>query len=97
MKLKQGVECKTLSMKCFEGMFATAKLLKAYGYDMVVTSITDGIHLPHSKHYTGDAFDIRSRDMSNPVKMVSIIKDCLGHDYDVIFERDHIHIEYDPK
>jgi RHS repeat-associated protein len=76
------------------------------GDDATITSTYDSnTHRPDSKHYTNDAIDIRGRDVSDDVlrRMAEDIDKKLGDDYDVIPEffkdpnRDHIHIEYDPK
>ena len=69
------------------------------GKGIVVTSILDGKHKDGSKHYEGEAFDLRSFNYTkNEIALLLIaFKEALGKDYDVIFEIDHFHIEYDPK
>jgi RHS repeat-associated protein len=72
----------------------------------VITSGNDGRHMEGSKHYTGEAIDLRGRNITD-TQMKDIaekLKKILGPDYDVIPEffpddplNDHIHIEYDPK
>ena len=72
---------------------------KDFGYDLVVTSFSDGIHSPNSLHYSGNAVDLRTRNVRE-VDMMPIIggiRRALGSDFDVIFESDHLHIEYQPK
>jgi uncharacterized protein YcbK (DUF882 family) len=64
-------------------------------YIMTITSAKDGVHMPKSKHYRGEAIDIRTRDMKKPKLVRKVIQIGLGKDYDVIFEGDHIHIEWD--
>ena len=43
--------------------------------------------------------DLRSRDFrpGDTDKAITGIKQCLGADYDVVLENDHIHIEFDQK
>ena len=53
--------------------------------------------MKNSLHYKGCAVDIRSRDMLNPLLVSQGLNNILGPDFDVIFEGDHIHIEYDKK
>lgn len=75
--------------------------------EMVVTSINDSRHSLKSKHWTGDAFDLRVRDpisgkwVSMVPSKIARLRECLTDDYDVVDETDgdgpHIHIEYDPK
>jgi len=67
--------------------------------DMVVTSVMDGVHSANSLHYKGLAVDLRTRDMhlGDLERWVGGIKECLTDEYDVVLERNHIHIEYQPK
>lgn len=64
-----------------------------------ITSGLDGKHMRGSKHYTGDAFDVRTNNVPTeklaPLK--SLIAERLTSDFDVILESDHFHIEFDPK
>ena len=64
---------------------------------MTITSGNDSNHKNGSKHYSNEAIDIRSRDMVNPIDVKNEIKKTLGADFDVIYEGNHIHIEYDRK
>ena len=71
-----------------------------------ITSTTVDKHKKESKHYLGEACDIRGKDLSDET-MKNIADDLqkeLGPDYDVVPEYypdnpdwDHVHIEYDPK
>lgn len=67
---------------------------------MVITSVLDGKHMKGSKHYRGLAFDVRINDKSKDE--IHLFYDALAsdpnlRDCDVVLEKDHIHIEYDPK
>jgi hypothetical protein len=73
------------------------KYIEGEAYEMTITSAKDGVHMKNSLHYSGNAIDIRSRDMRNPNTTKNTIKTALGAKFDVIYEIDHIHIEYDPK
>jgi hypothetical protein len=66
-------------------------------YEMTITSAKDGKHMVGSLHYTGNAIDIRTRDMIFLSKVKRQITFDLGIDFDVVLENDHIHIEYDPQ
>ena len=68
-----------------------------YKYIMTITSGKDGKHMNNSLHYRGKAIDIRCRDMANPILVTNSLKSGLGGDFDVIYEKDHIHIEFDKK
>lgn len=70
-----------------------------FGQDAWVTSIMDGVHRPMSKHYSGEAIDLRIwffRDEEKDLVAYEL-QQRLGEDYDVVLESDHIHVEYDPK
>lgn len=71
------------------------------GVDLVITSGNDGRHSVNSKHYVGNALDFRTNNLGDPGLEGPLIANelnaALGRDYDVLFEGDHIHVEYDPK
>jgi hypothetical protein len=90
-----GVRPETLfAMRVAEGVFEDRKL----GL-MTVTSCADGKHSAGSKHYVGGAFDIRTRDIPKDQWEIVAgdIRERLGIEYDVVVEKDHFHIEHDPK
>jgi len=64
---------------------------------MTITSGNDGKHMKKSLHYENKAIDIRCKNMKYPVGTTLRIRKTLGHNYDVILEENHIHIEYQPK
>lgn len=71
-----------------------------YGITPTITSAVDGTHMANSKHYTGDALDWRIWESDARGLTASIAAEMryyLGSDYDVVLEKDHIHVEYDPK
>jgi hypothetical protein len=64
-----------------------------------ITSGTDGKHMADSLHYSGNAIDLRCRDI-NPGMMpayLAALKERLGPEFDIVLEEDHVHVEYDPK
>lgn len=70
----------------------------------VITSIEDGDHLPNSKHYQGLAVDIRLNNIAPGLhdRLRTEVARLAGPAFDVIHEyhgtdRDHLHIEFDPK
>lgn len=88
-------------MQIFGYIEDICKEIEGVRYEVTITSGTDGTHMKGSKHYSGNAIDIRSRDMMNKTKVAREldrqIKLKYAFKYDVIEEKDHIHIEYDPK
>jgi hypothetical protein len=69
------------------------------GAELVVTSLMEGEHRNGSKHYVGDAADLRSRYFSEEKKLQAVrrLRASLGDDYDVVVHSTHIHCEYDKK
>ena len=70
------------------------------GVCCVITSASDGKHLPNSLHYCGKALDLRTNSLRpeqvHPVFVA--LKDALHPGgFDVVLERDHIHVEFDFK
>lgn len=72
------------------------------GRGAVITSLNDGRHMRGSKHYTGDAVDLRVwYTGDDTAEWAEYLKTELGPDYDVVYgdpqHLDHIHLEFDPK
>ena len=65
----------------------------------VITSAWDGKHMAESAHYDGRGLDFRTRmvKMALRATLTRRVRDILGVDFDVVFEEDHLHVEYDPK
>ena len=74
---------------------ANARETLSFG-DTYVSSMNDRSHMPTSKHYTDEAADFRTRDLE-PVQVAAWAAMCrvrLGAGYQVIVEKDHLHIEW---
>ncbi len=78
------------------GLLIADKVYKEHGVDMTITSGKDGTHSNHSLHNSGNAADLRIWDID--VKAVAQgIRKSLNQHYDVVIEKDHIHMEYQPR
>ncbi len=97
MRIKHSVRVRGMRETALVAMFAAAEVYRLYGEDFVLTSATDGNHMPGSFHHTGDAIDIRLPANAAPDMIAGVIRDRLPDEYQVIVEDDHIHIEYDPR
>lgn len=73
------------------------------GYELVITSANDATHAEHSKHYIGEAVDIRtwtsekSGKQLDPARRAYILFNAMklmGNDFRILDEDDHFHIEY---
>ena len=80
-----------------------AEVLERYGADLWITSARDGEHKEGSFHYSGEAFDVRSKHLPRYVKLEVLeeLRAALGNEFDVLFEyqgmpNEHFHIEHDP-
>lgn len=93
LKIKAGVTPKNLVIAA-----ALANAAWDLPFDVVITSGTDGTHMKGSKHYSGNALDVRTSNIPKDWLKVYIdrVKNRLGPDYDLVLEVDHLHVEYDP-
>ena len=94
IKIKNGVTPRLLIIAA-----ALANISESLGVEYVITSGTDGKHMKGSKHYTGEALDVRTSSLDNDEidDVIDALRVKLGRNYDVLFETNHIHIEYDKK
>ncbi|AOY88636.1 hypothetical protein BKP64_10900 [Marinobacter salinus] len=100
LKLKAGVVAQGLSTEIMLAVCVAQSVYASYGHDCVITSLLDGTHSSTSLHYSGNAVDLRTRIFESTSVAESVARDlgdCLGADYDVVLESDHIHVEYQPK
>ena len=70
-----------------------------YGLQTWITSADDLKHMAGSFHYIGLALDFRSYywlDYIDQVELADKLAFIVGDDFDVVLEKDHIHVEYDP-
>lgn len=102
VKIKSGVKPRNLVI-----LAAIANVAQELGNppEVFITSGTEGRHMPGSKHYTGEALDVRSHNFPSFAakrEFLNAVRRRLGRNYDVILEslgrpNEHFHIEYDPK
>lgn len=98
LSYKEGVTIKPLTVEMMKGIIFAEEAAAYLGLDLVITSGTDGQHMIGSKHYEGNAVDIRSLWWTEKDRkaFISLLQSTLK-DYDIILELTHIHMEYDPK
>jgi len=100
ISLKEGVKMRAVSPTVAIALLVANSVYADHGIeDLVVTSVCEGHHSPKSKHYIGNAFDVRIWDIKKETldKIVRDMRKALGSEFDVVLESDHIHVEYDPK
>lgn len=75
------------------GRILAALLLLDYPGELVITSGSDGTHDPNSRHYRGEAVDIRTSNLANPSDVRRLLLAALGPKFSVIDEGNHLHIQ----
>ena len=82
------------------GLIIINEVLAENGCNCGLYSLNDRKHSRTSLHYADQAIDIRTKDfpsMLDPHEIVREIKSRLNKHYDVIYEGNHIHIEFQPR
>lgn len=89
-----------LSPQCWYAIATADRLHRnLFARPLCITSARDGQHMANSKHFTGDAFDCRTHDLtpSKRVRFASSLNAALHPlGFDVVSEPTHTHVEYDP-
>ena len=69
------------------------------GENCVITSGIEGRHGRASLHLVGAALDFRTGGMPRELasEIATEIREGLGLDFDVVVERTHLHVEWQPK
>ncbi|MCI0349105.1 MAG: hypothetical protein L0Z53_06730 [Acidobacteriales bacterium] len=96
LSLKQGVRVLGIRPELLLALMVAESIYRDRGTRLVVTSLIDGAHSVGSLHYAGAAADLRLPPDNAPA-VVTLLKEALGADYDVVLEADHIHLEFQPK
>ena len=99
MKFKDGVKVFGVRPELVLAMMTVNTVYVDEGYEFVITSVVDGKHSRTSLHYSGGAFDCRIWGIPehNRQGFVKLLKLALTDEFDVVLEKDHIHIEFQPK
>jgi len=94
VRFKEGVSIKGLRPECLLGMILADSALRG---DLVITSCTEGVHMIGSKHGEGLAFDCRLLPgwLRGGSEALRSALNILG--FDVVLEKDHVHVEFDQK
>ena len=103
MEFKANVGIKKLSTQILLALIVAEKIYDKFGTTMTITSCNDSQHKVGSKHYDGNAVDLRTKTVGLAPQLVQAIKDKLKPlGFDVLLEgyktpNEHCHIEYDPR
>lgn len=104
LRFTDNCKFKDLKPQILLAIYVSEQVYLAYNVpEMWLTSVDDSTHGSNSLHYSGNAIDIRTRNIpggytGEKAKLIhAAIKARLGKEFDVVLESNHIHIEYDPK
>jgi hypothetical protein len=99
MKIKPGVSIKQMSPQILIADMAAQEFCRTFCYDCVITGGCEPGHSTTGLHHSGMAHDYRTRDMTDLHKKYfeQHMRHCLQKEFDVVMEKDHLHVEYDPK
>jgi hypothetical protein len=99
MQLKPSVKLTGITSELLIGLTICNDIYKKYNVEMVITSLLDSKHSAKSLHYSGNAADLRTSNISDQLtrkKILEEINASLGTHYDIVDEATHFHIEYQP-
>ena len=102
IQLKAGVDLRGISPEVIVGLLVLDGVFTRYGAPVVITSCRDGQHMEKSKHYSGDAIDVRLVSKFNTtenvdVKVLAEARAALAEQFDLVLEASHFHLELDVK
>ena len=100
IQIKDGVSILGLDPKMILALIIADQIYSDHNIEeCVLTSATDSKHSEHSHHLKGLAIDLRTNNIGINMRqpIVNVLQKALGSQYQVIFEVDHIHVEFDPK
>ena len=96
IRIKRGVRIHGIKAEIVLALVVADQVYAELGHDLMITSVIDGRHLRASIHYSGGAVDLRLPGNDGTAARNRIAR-RVGGDFDVILEKDHIHIEWQPK
>ncbi len=81
--LKAGVSLKNLKPAGIVMLYALQRVAETRDVYFVITATDNGKHDPNSKHYKGEALDVRSNTFSNEMarKLMYDVMEILGLEY----------------
>jgi len=106
MFLKDGVSIDGMQPEIMIALMVAKDVFAEHGIDLCITSGVEGEHGPRSKHYEGKAVDLRRRDIKTQViaelileKLQERLNGSKGNfkgQFDIVLEKTHYHLEFDP-
>ena len=100
LSFKEGVKITGVRSEIVLAIQVAYSVYMEYEEECVITSVVEGKHSRGSLHYSGAAFDIRTRTILKDFDKEAIKEDiryALTDEFDVVLEATHIHVEFQPK
>ena len=99
MRIKSGAKVNGMRTEILLAINIADKIWSHHNQELVITEVTGAKHGNGSLHYIGCAFDGHTRYFTDQEKelVAKDLRDALVNQYDVIVEKTHIHVEYQPK
>lgn len=98
MKFKPGTRIAGIQPELVLAAVVIDRLFHTNGLpELVITSGVDGKHSKNSLHYVGRAWDIRSWYIDDKETFAQKLRESLTEEFDVVVEKTHVHVEFDPK
>jgi len=97
MYIKKDVRLRSLCACMVPALIICCDFFNSIKKEIIITSGNEGIHKKGSKHYDGEAFDIRTYHLSKSEisQFQSYFRKRCDSCFDLVIEKDHAHIEYD--
>lgn len=97
--IKQGVDIRGLKPEMVIAYVIACNVYNKYSALCTITSALDGVHSVGSLHGKGYALDLRTNNIAPDFVQLIVVdlRVALGSLFDVVLEKDHIHVEFDPK
>lgn len=98
MRIKPGVRVAGLRPEITLAASIIDSVYREFNTELVITCGIEGKHMHRSLHFAGLAIDCRTFNVDADLhsSLLSSIQTALGDDYEVILEKDHIHVEFNP-
>jgi len=99
IRFKKGVKVRAIQPEIVLAIPIVASVFAKFNNaECVITSAREGTHMKRSMHYVGYALDFRTRHIAVGwhEKLAKEVRRALTDEYDVVLEKTHLHVEYDP-
>lgn len=100
--LRVGSRCdiRLMSPQITLAMIIASEVFKEHGHTATMAHVVDGSHMRASLHYIGNAVDLHwdKNWGEHEGRLVEAdLAQRMGDQFDVVFKKDHIHCEFQPK